>query len=90
MELNPFGPQREPGLSSYVNLQKRMLQKVQASKVDDQIFQVVQNAFEAALGAENIVLSRPERKRLFSQILLTVLKDMVNKLDARTKKDDSA
>ena len=24
--LNPFGPQREPGLSSYVNLKKRMLQ----------------------------------------------------------------
>ncbi len=82
--LNPFGPQREPGLSSYVNLKKRMLQKVQAAKVNDQIFQVVQNAFEAALGAENIVLSRPERKRLFAQILKSVLEDMVKKLDDRS------
>ena len=82
--LNPFGPQREPGLSSYVNLQKRTLQKVQASGVYDQIFQAVQNAFEDALGRENIVLSRPERKRLFAQILKSVLEDMIRKLDERS------
>ena len=57
--LNPFGPQREPGLSSYANLQKRTLQKVQASGVYDQIFQAVQSAFEDALGKENMPLSRP-------------------------------
>ena len=84
--LNPFGPQREPGLSSYVNLQKRTLQKVQASGVYDQIFQAVQNAFEDALGKENIPLSRPERVRLFSQILRGVLEDMIKKLEARTPK----
>lgn len=83
--LNPFGPQQEPGLSSYANLKKRMLQKVQASKVNDQIFQVVQNAFEEAMRTESIVLSRPERKLLFAQILKSVLDDMVNKLDNSTK-----
>jgi hypothetical protein len=88
--MNPFGPQQEPGLSSYVNLKQRLLKKVQAAKLEDQIFQIVQNAFEDALGKENVVLSRPERKRLFSQILLAVLNDMAGKLDARTKKDDSA
>lgn len=82
--LNPFGPQQEPGLSSYVNLQKRTLQKVQASGVYDQIFQAVQNAFEDALGKENIVLSRPERVRLFSQVLRAVLEDMIGKLEARS------
>ena len=82
--LNPFGPQREPGLSSYVNLQKRTLQKVQVSGVYDQIFQAVQNAFEDALGREKIVLSRPERKRLFAQILKSVLEDMIRKLDERS------
>ena len=84
--LNPFGPQQDPGLYSYVNLQKRMLQKVQAAKVDDQIFQVVQNAFEAALKEGNTVtlLSRPERKRLLSQILKSVLEDMLQKLDNST------
>jgi hypothetical protein len=82
--LNPFGSQQDPGLSSYVNLKKRMLQNVQLTKIDDQIFQVVQNAFENALQKENIVLSRPERKRLFAQILKSVLEDMVRKLDDRS------
>lgn len=84
--LNPFGPQREPGLSSYINLKQRMLQKMQSTNVNDQIFQVVQNAFEQAMNTENILLSRPERKKLFSQILRSVLEEMVQKIDNSTKK----
>ena len=80
--LNPFASQSDSG--SYVNLQKRMLQKVQSAKVNDQIFEIVQKAFENAMKAENIVLSRPERKRLLSQILKLVLDDMINKLDDRS------
>ncbi len=83
--LNPFGSEQDPSLFSYTNLQKRMLQNIQAAKVSDQIFLVVQNAFENALQKENVVLSRPERKRLFSQILKSVLQDMVNRLDNTTK-----
>jgi hypothetical protein len=84
--LNPFGPQQDPGLYSYINLKKRTLQKVQAAGVDDQIFQIVQNAFEAALKEGNVVvlLSRPERIRLFSQILKSVLEDMLKKLEDRS------
>jgi hypothetical protein len=80
--LNPFGPQQDSG--SYFNLQKRMLQRVQSAKINDQIFEVVQKAYEDAMTAENIVLSRPERKRLFSQILRLVLDDMIKKLDDRS------
>jgi hypothetical protein len=83
--LNPFGPQQDPSRSSYVNLKKRMLQKVQDSKVNDQIFEIVRKAFEDALNQENVVLSRPERMRLFSQILQSVLEDMVRKLENSTK-----
>jgi vancomycin resistance protein YoaR len=79
---NPFGPEPD-SLSAYVNLQKRMLQHVQATKVNDQIFQVVQQSFEEALRLENIVLSLPERKRMLSQILRAVLEDMLKKLDRR-------
>lgn len=84
--LNPFGSQQDSGLSPYIDLKKRILNKVQATNVNDQIFQVVQNAFENALGSENpvVLLSRPERKRLFSQILKAVLEDMVRKLDERS------
>ena len=80
--LNPFASQSDSG--SYVNLQKRMLQKVQSAKVNDRIFEIAQKAFENAMKAENIVLSRPERKRLLSQILKVVLDDMINKLDDRS------
>jgi hypothetical protein len=65
---NPFGPEPE-SYYSYVNLKKRMLQRVQLAKINDQIFELVQKSFEDALKAENIVLSRPERKRMLSQIL---------------------
>jgi hypothetical protein len=79
---NPFGPDPE-SLPSYINLQKRMLQHVRATKVNDQIFQVVQQSFEDALRLENIVLSQPERKRMLSQMLRAVLEDMLKKLDKR-------
>jgi hypothetical protein len=79
--LNPFGPQQESG--SYMNLQKRMLQRVQETKVNDRIFDAVQKSFEDALRAENIVLSLLERKRMLSQILRSVLENMIKKLDKR-------
>jgi hypothetical protein len=80
--MNPFGSQQVPG--SYMDLRKRMLQRVQSSKVNDQIFEVVLKAYEDALNTENVVLSRPERKRMLSQILRLVLEDMIKKLDDRS------
>ncbi len=77
--LNPFGPQQVPG--SYIDLRKRMLQRVQSMKINDQIFEVIQKAYEDALKTENILLSRPERKRLLAQIIKLVLDDMIKKLD---------
>ena len=81
--LNPFGSQQVPG--SYVNLQKRMLQRLKSAKIDDQIFEVVKQAYEVALNEEGILLSRPERKRLLSQLLKLVLDDMMKKLDDRSR-----
>ena len=80
---NPFGPDPE-SFHSYVNLKKRMFQLVQSAKVYDQIFQIVQNAYEDALKTENIILSRSEQKRMFSQILRLMLDDMLKKLDERS------
>ena len=86
---NPFGPDPE-SLSSYVNLKQRILARVQAAEVYDQIFQIVQNAYENALSSENVILSRPERKRLFSQILRSILEDMLKKLDERSSPPPSS
>lgn len=77
--LNPFGSQQVPG--SYANLRKRMFQHVRDMKVDDQIFEVIKNAYEQALIRENVVLSRPERIRMLSQIMKMILEDMAKKLD---------
>lgn len=77
--LNPFDSQPDSG--SYVNLQKRMLKNVQAAQVDDHIIEVIRKAYEDELTKENIVLSRPERRRLLKQIIKLVLEDMIKKLD---------
>jgi hypothetical protein len=83
--LNPFGTQNYPQGGSYTDLKKRVLRRVQAAKVSDQIFESVQKAYEDVLTSEQIVLSRPERKRLLSQILRSVLEDMLKKLDDRKR-----
>ena len=44
----------------------------------------MQKAYEEALAKECIVLSRPERNRLLSQILKQVLDDMLKKLEERS------
>ena len=85
---NPFGDQQIPEPpGSYQNVKARVYKKVSA-KVNDQMLVILQNAlvilqnaYENALGAENVVLSRPERKRLFSQIVKMALEDVLKKLD---------
>ena len=76
---NPFGSELIPG--SYAGLQERMLKRVKTTNIESQIMELYQKAYEDALHAENIVLSRPERNRLFSQILKLVLEDVIKKYD---------
>ena len=75
---NPFGDQKVPG--SYHNLKERMYKKVSA-QVNEKILEMMIKAYENALNDENIVLTRPERKRLLSQITKMVMEDMLKKLD---------
>ncbi len=75
---NPFGDQQIPG--SYHNLQERMYKKVSAN-VNEKILEIMIKAYENALYEENIVLSRPERKRLLSQLTTMVMEDLLKKLN---------
>jgi hypothetical protein len=77
--LNPFDPNKETG--SYVNLQKRIFQRVQASEINNQIIEAVRKSYDDAINTENVELSRDESKRLRSQILRSVLDDLRKKLD---------
>ena len=74
---NPFGDQQVPG--DYRNLKERMYKRVSAD-VNDLAYQLqisLQNSYENALNSENVVLTREERKRLFSQIVKMVMEDVL-------------
>lgn len=73
---NPFGDQQVPG--SYHNLKERMYKKV-STNVNEQIREIMVRAYENALDEENVVLSRPERNLLFSQIVTMVMDDILKK-----------
>ena len=73
---NPFGDQKVPG--DYCNLKERMYKRVSA-QVNDQMASMLKNAYEKALGEENVILTRAERKRLFSQIVEMVMNDITGK-----------
>ncbi len=77
--FNPPNPFQNSG--SYIDLLKRMTQRMQQQKIDDRLLEILQQAFEKELDAENIVLSRPERARLFRQVTKAILTDMLGKLD---------
>ena len=70
---NPFGDQKIPG--SYDNLSERVYKKVSAN-VNEQIREIMVKAYESALDEANVVLSRSERNRLFSQIVKRVMDDI--------------
>jgi uncharacterized protein with von Willebrand factor type A (vWA) domain len=56
-----------------------MYKKVSAN-VNEQVLEIMVKAYEDALNEENVVLSRPERKRLLSQIVKMAMEDMSRKL----------
>jgi hypothetical protein len=76
---NPSNSYQNSG--SYLDLLKRITQKVQQKKVDDKMLVIMQQVFENELDKENIVLAQPERVRLFRQVTKAVLTDMFRKLD---------
>lgn len=80
---NPFGPDPD-SFHSYVNLKQRMLALVRGKNVYDQMFQIVQHAYEEGLKEEHIILSEPEQKRMLAQIFRWMLEDMLQKLDKRS------
>lgn len=66
---------------SYFDLLKQMTQRVKQQKIDDQILETLQQAFEKELGLVSIVLSRPERVYLFRQITMEIMIELLKKLD---------
>jgi hypothetical protein len=71
---------------SYPNLLKRITQGVQQSKVENRILEIMQQAFEKELNQQHIVLSKPERARLFYKVTKIVLDDILVKMNSEDTK----
>lgn len=76
--FNP--PNSIPEFGSYDEIEKKMLQRVRAAKLDEKILSIVQAKYEEELAQRNVILSRPERKRLYKAVVKAVLDDVLGKL----------
>jgi hypothetical protein len=77
--LSPFDPNKDTG--SYVNLQKRVFQRIQSSEIHNHIIETIRRSYEDAINAENIELDPVEKKRHLSQVVRLVLEDLNKKVD---------
>lgn len=72
-----FAQYNTPWDDPFEQLKKRIKQRMKNDKVGQQIRNTVQDSFQAALRAENIILSRTERDRLQRALLQDILKDLL-------------
>ena len=73
-------PNSYPSSGSFDDLLKRMTQRMRENKIDTQIVGTLQQVFEKKLSTGNIVLSRPERARLFREVSEAILTDVLGKI----------
>lgn len=66
---------------SYDDLLKLMTRHARKNEIDNKILEIVQQFFEKELSEEHMVLSRPERVRLFQQVTKAILTDVLGKTD---------
>jgi hypothetical protein len=70
-------PNPNPG--SYFDLRAQLRKKMlQDGLLKEKIQTALTNAYEQALNDSQVVLSRPERKRLFGQLLEDILTEIIN------------
>ncbi len=65
---------------SYLDLRGRVLQRLHSARINDQVFELVQKAYDNALSVDNVVLSRVERRRLLAEVLRYVVEDISKRL----------
>ena len=62
-------------------LLQRINQRLLQEKVDNQLLEILEQAFKKVMDEEHILLSRPERIRLSRQVSKSVLTEALAKLD---------
>lgn len=79
--INPPNSFQSPG--SFDEVLERMTRHVRQAEVDTRIFEILQQVFEKELGRENVILSRPDRVRLFREIVKAIMNDVLGKIDGK-------
>ena len=72
--------------NSYDKILVRMRRNLRQQNVSEDISKLLENAFSKALDEENIVLSRPDRVRLYKDVLKEVLAELLDQLDNKQMK----
>ncbi len=74
-------PNSNTNSDSSFDISKRIILRLKQGKMDNQLLEILHQVFEKELEQENMVLSRPERTRLFHQAAKAVLTDVLAKID---------
>ena len=73
-------PNSLPDFGSYEDIQKKMIQHVREANLDEKILSILRTKYEEELAQRNVMLSRPERNRLFRDVAKSMLEDVLAKL----------
>jgi hypothetical protein len=73
-------PDSMPDFGSYEDIQKKMIQRVRQANLDEKILDILRTKYEEELAQRNIMLSRPDRNRLFRDVVKATLNDVLTKL----------
>ncbi|MDP1544624.1 MAG: hypothetical protein Q8L87_01280 [Anaerolineales bacterium] len=72
--LNPISPGNS---GSYIEVKRKVFEKIKSSKLDKQVSALIQNEYEDALKSEGIVLSRGERKHLLTDVVAQLFDEII-------------
>lgn len=72
--MKTFSTSEDTG--SFLNVRARLLKKVRASGVADQISALLEETFESALKSENLAISQLEKNVLLADISAQVLNEL--------------
>lgn len=73
--------QPPPTPNSYADVFKRILRRMRAERVDDQLLEILVRAFEKELNQETASLSRPQRKQLLREAAEALFDDVFGKME---------
>jgi len=76
--FNP--PNSLPNFDPYEEIEKKMIQRFLSAGLDENITAILKTKYQQELDGMNVMLSRPDRNRLYKAVVKAVLSDLLRKL----------